>query len=112
MLCARRGVSWIVVTMTLKPISASDAAADAPARPLPTTITVYLRRLLGAMSLISLLHFVHLSAIGPSGTRAFNLDSTRVLMGRWCVCDRNCPDAMGPGGRSGEIHGCGGGETV
>ncbi len=36
--CARRGESCMQKFITLKPNSAKDAAAEAPAKPVPTTI--------------------------------------------------------------------------
>jgi hypothetical protein len=50
MLCARRGLSWMQKLLTLYPSSPSDEAADAPASPVPTTITVNLRRFAGLTS--------------------------------------------------------------
>src|ERR687890_1045060 len=46
-LCARRGLSWNQKFLTLYPASPSVAAAEPPARPVPTTMTVSLRRLAG-----------------------------------------------------------------
>src|SRR5215217_4279945 len=46
-LCARRGLSWYQNDLTLYPASPSVAAAEPPARPVPTTMIVILRRLAG-----------------------------------------------------------------
>src|SRR5918998_2177396 len=46
-LCARRGLSWYQNDLTLYPASPSVAAAGPPARPVPTTMIVILRRLAG-----------------------------------------------------------------
>src|SRR3954453_2847369 len=46
-LCALRGLSWYQKDLTLYPISPSVAAAEPPARPVPTTMIVILRRLAG-----------------------------------------------------------------
>src|SRR5215218_7352652 len=46
-LCARRGLSWYQKDLTLYPASPSVAAAEPPARPVPTTMIVILRRLAG-----------------------------------------------------------------
>src|SRR5215210_1822783 len=46
-LCARRGLSWYQNELTLYPASPSVAAAEPPARPVPTTMIVILRRLAG-----------------------------------------------------------------
>ena len=50
MLWARRGESWKQKVFTLYPWAARLEAAAAPASPVPTTITSYLRRLLGPTS--------------------------------------------------------------
>src|SRR4051794_30279516 len=68
MLCARRGESWKQKHRTLYPSSARLAAALAPASPVPTTTTVYLRLFAGLMSRCSRLNRDHLSASGPPGT--------------------------------------------
>src|SRR3990172_1619251 len=47
---ARRGLSWSQKASTWYPSSASEAAAEAPARPVPTTRTLYLRLLDGLTS--------------------------------------------------------------
>src|SRR3954468_14309956 len=65
--CARRGESWNVSAWTWYPSSASVAAAEAPARPVPTTMTLNLRLLLGLTNFMSDLYRSHFSAIGPSG---------------------------------------------
>ena len=64
---ARRGESWKVKTSTLYPNSPNVAAADAPARPVPTTMILNLRLLLGLTSRIENLWFSHLSSSGPPG---------------------------------------------
>src|SRR3954468_15612913 len=46
-LCARRGLSWYQKDLTLYPASPRVAAAEPPASPVPTTMTVSLRRLAG-----------------------------------------------------------------
>src|SRR5918998_4036278 len=46
-LCARRGLSWYQNDLTLYPASPSVAAAEPPARPVPTTMIVIFRRLAG-----------------------------------------------------------------
>ena len=48
--CARRGLSWIQKLSTLNPISASEAAAEAPASPVPTTMMSRRRLLAGFTS--------------------------------------------------------------
>ncbi len=50
------------------------AAARAPARPEPTTITEYFRLFAGLTSFMSNLCFVHFCSIGPAGT--FDFSST------------------------------------
>src|ERR687894_122860 len=70
MLCARRGESWKKKHLTLYPSSLIVAAADAPARPLPTMSTVYFRLFAGFTSFISKRCLSHFSAIGPEGTLA------------------------------------------
>src|SRR3954451_21780341 len=49
-LCARRGLSWSQKDLTLYPASPSVAAAEPPARPVPTTMIVILRRFAGLTS--------------------------------------------------------------
>src|SRR3712207_9425278 len=46
-LWARRGLSWYQNDFTLYPASPSVAAAEPPARPVPTTMIVIFRRLAG-----------------------------------------------------------------
>src|SRR6266567_2145907 len=70
MLCARLGLSWMQKLLTWYPSSPSDEAADAPARPVPTMMTVYLRRFAGLTSFDSKRCRSHLSARGPPGARA------------------------------------------
>ena len=65
--CARRAESWKQNVLTRKPCAASDAAAEAPARPVPTTITVCEPRLRGPTSACASSHVFHLSASGPAG---------------------------------------------
>src|SRR5512141_769348 len=67
MLWARRGLSWTQKHFTLYPSSASVAAADAPANPLPTTMMSNLRLLAGLTSLRSNLCLSHFCASGPEG---------------------------------------------
>src|SRR5689334_15176428 len=74
--CARRGESWKQKHLTLYPSSLIVAAAAPPARPLPTTMTVYFRLLAGFTSFISNLCLSHFPSIGPSGT--LDLSSMRV----------------------------------
>ena len=45
--CARRGESWIQKFKTLKPNSPKDAAAEPPAKPVPTTMMSRRRLLAG-----------------------------------------------------------------
>src|SRR5471030_830150 len=71
--CARRGLSWKQKAFTLYPNSASEAAADAPAKPVPTTITSYLRLLAGLTSFKLNLCLLHFSANGPAGIFASKL---------------------------------------
>src|SRR3989338_1846357 len=72
MLGARRGLSWKQKKRTLSPSSASDAAADAPASPVPTTITSNLRLLVGLINFDSNRCLSHFSARGPEGIFAFS----------------------------------------
>src|SRR5690606_3946260 len=55
--------------------SAKEAAAEAPANPVPTTIIVNLRLLAGFTNFMLNLCFDHFSANGPAGT----LESNRSL---------------------------------
>ena len=50
MLWARRGESWIQKMSTLKPKAPKEAAAEAPANPVPTTMMSNLRLLAGLTS--------------------------------------------------------------
>src|SRR5437016_10422651 len=68
--CARRGESWKQKHETAYPSSASDAAADAPASPEPTTMTWCLTLFAGLTSRISARWRSHLSASAPAGTWA------------------------------------------
>src|SRR5580658_3143049 len=56
--------------LTLYPSSARDAAADAPASPVPTTMISYLRLLDGLTSLIAVLCLSHFWGSGPGGILA------------------------------------------
>src|SRR5512140_1124149 len=58
--------------LTLYPSSPSDAAAEAPARPAPTTMMSNLRLLLGLTSLYSNLALLHFPGSGPEGILAFS----------------------------------------
>src|SRR5690606_18395012 len=78
--CARRGESWYVKTFTLYPSSPSEAAAEAPARPDPTTITSNFRRLFGLTSFRSNLWLSHLSARGPAGIFESSVSATGVVL--------------------------------
>ena len=49
----------------------------------PTTMTSYLRLLLGATSFDLVLARVHFWSIGPSGMRAFRGMEWTMLLGRW-----------------------------
>src|SRR5262245_49521515 len=73
MLCARRGLSWMQKLLTWYPSSPSELAADAPASPVPTTITVNLRRLAGFTSFDSNRWRSHLSASAPLGVFGSNV---------------------------------------
>src|SRR3954470_6028796 len=64
---ARRGESWKVKTFTLYPSWAIEAAAEAPASPVPTTMTSNLRLLPGLTSFISNLCWSQVFSIGPVG---------------------------------------------
>src|SRR5579883_51574 len=77
MLCARRGESWYVMHTTRYPSSLRVAAADAPARPVPTTITVYFRLFAGLTNRMSNLCRSHLSSSGPGGTRDCKVSTGR-----------------------------------
>ena len=65
--CALLGESWKQKAFTLYPISPSDAAADDPAKPVPTTMISIFGLLLGATNFKWFLWLVHLSEICPSG---------------------------------------------
>ena len=62
----------VVVGEALDPVPqlAQQAAAAAPARPVPMTMTVYVRRLAGLTSRISNLRWSHLRSMGPGGILA------------------------------------------
>src|SRR3954470_21730951 len=70
--CARRGLSWKQKHFTRYPSSAMEAAAEAPASPDPTTITLYLRLLAGFTSLSSNRCRSHRDSMGPDGLFDFN----------------------------------------
>ena len=70
--CARRGESWKQNAFTLYPISANEAAAEEPARPVPTTMISSNLLFAGDTNGISPLCLVHLSAIAPAGTLESN----------------------------------------
>src|SRR5512137_1221300 len=72
---ARRAESLYVKHRTLEPNSASEAAPEAPAKPVPTNRTVYLRRLAGFTSFKSIRCRLHFCSIGPGGILAFNRDA-------------------------------------
>src|SRR5436190_19488398 len=59
-------------------MSASDEAAEEPARPAPTTMISYFRLFAGLTSLMFALWLRHLSASGPAGT----LESSVAMVGR------------------------------
>src|SRR5271169_4094094 len=67
---ARRGESWKQKDLTLYPNSPSVAAAEAPASPVPTIMTLYFRLLAGFTSFISNLARSHFCSMGPAGMRA------------------------------------------
>src|SRR5882724_7041170 len=69
-LCARRGLSWMQNDFTLYPSSASEAAAEAPANPVPTTMISYFRLLDGLTSLMLALCLSHFCGRGPEGILA------------------------------------------
>ena len=52
---------------TLNPNAPNEAAADAPANPVPTTITSNFLLLAGFTNFWSALYFVHFSLSGPCG---------------------------------------------
>src|SRR5580704_13929016 len=67
-LCARRGESWKQKHLTPYPSSPKVAAAEAPARPLPTTIISNFGRLFGATNFDSPRCLSHFLSSGPEGT--------------------------------------------
>src|SRR5688572_608536 len=75
--CARRGESWKQKQATSYPSSASVAAAAPPARPEPTTMTLYLRLFAGLTRRISNFALDHFCSIGPDGRRASSFMSSR-----------------------------------
>src|SRR5689334_14506793 len=76
--CARRGESWKQNAFTLYPSSPNDAAAEAPANPVPTTITSILRLLAGFTNLTVPLYFVHFCSNGPAGIFASSIKFTSL----------------------------------
>ena len=58
---------------TLKPKAPKEAAADAPASPVPTTMTSNFLLLAGFTNFWSALYFVHFSASGPCGILEFSV---------------------------------------
>src|SRR4051812_49058460 len=65
-LCARRGLSWYQNDLTLYPASPSVAAAEPPARPVPTTMISILRRFAGLTRRPRNLRSLHRSPISTS----------------------------------------------
>src|SRR3954469_14648329 len=65
-LWARRGLSWYQNDLTLYPASPSVAAAEPPARPVPTTMISILRRLAGFTRRPRNLRSLHRSPISTS----------------------------------------------
>jgi len=61
-----------VKTFTLYPSSLIVAAAEAPARPVPTTMMSYFRLFAGFTSFMSKRCLSHLPAIGPDGMLLFS----------------------------------------
>src|SRR5690348_9954005 len=78
---ARRGESWNVKALTLYPSWASDAAAEAPARPVPTTITSNLRLLFGFTSFMENLWFCQRVSMGPVGDLESSVTSLMAAPG-------------------------------
>src|SRR5258708_20556962 len=78
--CAGGGESWKVMTFTRYPSSPSVAAADAPARPVPTTMISNRRLFAGFTSLMSNRWLSHFCSIGPSGIfeSSFMIGSARL----------------------------------
>ena len=72
--CARRGESWKQKTFTLYPNSASEAAAEAPARPEPTTITSKFLLFAGFTNGTEERNLVHFCSNVPSGIFASSID--------------------------------------
>src|SRR5512147_1846751 len=70
MLCARRGLSWKQKALTLYPSSPSVAAAEPPASPVPTMMTLNLRLFAGLTSFISKRYLSQRCSIGPDGILA------------------------------------------
>src|SRR5690349_13090724 len=64
---ARRGESWKVKALTLYPSWAREAAAAAPARPVPTTMMSNFRLLFGFTTFMANLWFCQRVSIGPVG---------------------------------------------
>src|SRR5690349_19698103 len=89
MLWARRGESWKQKHLTWYPSSLNVAAAEAPARPLPTTSTVYFRLLAGFTSFISNRWRSHFCSIGPAGV--LDRSSIALVLDRSRFGDRRLP---------------------
>ena len=69
-------LGYKVKAFTLYPSSPKEAAADAPAKPVPTTITSNFLLLFGFTNFIENLWFSHFSSNEPEGTR----ESSTVLL--------------------------------
>src|SRR6266478_7266110 len=89
MLCARRALSWKQKHFTLYPSSAREAAAEAPASPLPTTKISNFRLLFGLTSLDSLRCFRHFDSSGPDGTLELRVVSIALFEDAYQNGDRN-----------------------
>src|SRR3954468_20223258 len=85
MLCARRGLSWKQKHFTLYPSSPRLAAVDAPASPLPTTITSNLRLFAGFTSFRLKRCLSHFCASGPGGIFA-----SSCILHPSSVTEQNC----------------------
>src|SRR5919205_1037035 len=90
-LCARRGLSWYQNDLTWYPASPRVAAAEPPARPVPTTMTVSLRRLAGLTSRPRKRRSLQRSPIGTSvGALVSAIGSPTVKRSRgirWSLVD-------------------------
>src|SRR5215472_16827602 len=89
----------------LYPSSPSVAAAEPPANPVPTIITLYLRLLAGFTSFISNLAFSHFCSIGPGGTRASSFMTSSVISLHDAHQNRQRYDTESHADPSGEQHG-------